>query len=77
MNIRSTKEMQVYLINIRRNLCKFFDLTVEIEYLINNIIDYFLSNLNIIYHTKDSTFHVDEFDNMLLNYVYLQRNCSS
>ena len=68
--------MQVYLINIRHNLWKFYDSTVEIEYLITNIIIYILSNLKIIYHTKDSTFHVDEFDNMLLNYVYLQRNWS-
>ena len=68
--------MQVYLINIRRNLCKFYDSTFEIEYLITNIIIYILSNLKIIYHTEDSTFHVDEFDNMLLNYVYLQRNWS-
>ena len=68
--------MQVYLINIRRNLCKFYDSTVEIEYLITNVIIYILSNLKIIYHTEDSTFHVDEFDNILLNDVYLQRNCS-
>ena len=68
--------MQVSLINIRRSLCKFYDSTVEIEYSITNIINYFLSNLKIIYHTEDSTFHVDEFDNMLLNYVYLQRICS-
>ena len=70
--------MQVYLINIRRNLFNsFYDSTVEIEYLITNNINYFLSNLKIIYHTEDSTFHVDEFDNMLLNCVYLQRNCSN
>ena len=68
--------MPVYLINIRLNLCKFYDSTVEIEYLVTNIINYFLSNLKIIYHTEDSTFEVDEFDNMLLNYVYFQRNCS-
>ena len=68
--------MQVYLINVNRNLCKFYDSTVEIEYLITNIINYFLSNLKIIYHTEDSTIYVDEFDNMLLNYVYLQGNCS-
>ena len=68
--------MQVYLINIRRNLCKFYNSTVEIEYLITNIINYFLSNLKIIYHTEDSTFDVDELDNMLVNYVYLQRNFS-
>ena len=37
--------MQVYLISIRRNLCKFYDSTVEIEYLITNIIIYFLSNV--------------------------------
>ena len=60
--------MQVYLINIRRNLCKFYDSTVEIVYLIINIIIYFLSNLKTIYHTEESTIHVDEFDNMLLNY---------
>ena len=68
--------MQVYLINILRNLCKFYNSTVEIEYLITNIVIYILSNLKTIYHTEDSTFHVDEFDNMLLNYVYLQRNCN-
>ena len=68
--------MQVYLTNIRRNLCKFYNSTVEIEYLFTNIINYFLSNLKIIYHTEHSTFHIDEFDNMLLNYVYLQKNCS-
>ena len=68
--------MQVYLIIIRSNLCKFYDSTVEIEYLITNIIIYFLSNLKTIYYTEDSTFHVDEFYNMLLNCVYLQRNCS-
>ena len=68
--------MQVYLINIRRNLCKFYDSTVKIEYLITNIIIYFLSNLKVIYHIEDSTFHVNEFYNMLLNYVYLQRNCT-
>ena len=54
--------MQVYLINICLNLCKFYNSTVEIEYLITNIIIYFLSNLKIIYHTEDSTFHVDEFN---------------
>ena len=54
--------MQVYLINVRRNLCKFYDSTVEIEYLITDIINYFLSNLKIFYHTEDSTFHVDKFD---------------
>ena len=43
--------MQVYLINIRRNLCKFYDSIVEIEYLITNIINYFSSNIKIIYHT--------------------------
>ena len=68
--------MQVYLINVLNNLCKIYDSTVEIEYLITNSINYFLLNLRIIYHTKDSTFYADEFDNMLLNYVYLQRNCS-
>ena len=68
--------MQIYLITICRNLCKFYDSTVEIEYLITNIEIYFLSNLKIIYHSEDSIFHVDEFDNMLLNYMYLQRNCS-
>ena len=56
--------MQVYLINIRRNLCKFYDSTVEIEYLITDIINYFSSNLKIIYHTEESTFHVDKFDNV-------------
>ena len=66
--------MQVSLINICRNLCKFYDSTVEIEYLITNIIIYILSTLKIIYHTEDSTFHVNEFNNMLLNDVYLQRN---
>ena len=68
--------MQVYLKNVLNNLCKIYDSTVEIEYLITNSINYFLLNLRIIYHTKDSTFYADEFDNMLLNYVYLQRNCS-
>ena len=68
--------MHVFLINICRKLCKFYNSTVEIEYLITNIINHFSSNLKIIYHTEDSTFHVDEFDNMLLNYVYLQKNCS-
>ena len=67
--------MQVYLINIHCNLCKFYGSTVEIENLIANIINYILSNFKIVYHTEDSTFHVDEFD-MLLNYVQLQRNCS-
>ena len=52
--------MQVCFINIRRNLCKFYDSTVEIEYIIN----YFSSNLKTNYHTVDSTFHVDEFDNV-------------
>ena len=56
--------MQVYLINIRRNICKFYDSTVEIEYLITDIINYFSSNLKIIYHTEDSIFHVDEFANV-------------
>ena len=68
--------MQGYLINILCKLCKFYDSTVEIEYLITDTIIYFLSNLKIIYHNEDSSFHVDEFDNMLLNYIYLQRNCS-
>ena len=70
-NIRKTKEIQVYLMSSRRNLCKFYDSTVEKEakYLITNIIMYFLSNLKVIYHTEDSTFYVDEFDNILLNYV--------
>ena len=68
--------MQVYLINTLRSLCKIYDSTFEIEYLITNIIIYILSNLKIIYHTEDSTFLVDEFDNMSLNYVYLQRNWS-
>ena len=45
--------MLVYLINIRRNLCKFYDSTVEIEYLVTNIVIYFFSNLKIIYHTED------------------------
>ena len=43
MNIRSTKEMQVYLINIRHNLCKFYNSTVKIEYIITNTIIYILS----------------------------------
>ena len=68
--------MQVYLINIRRNLYKFYDSTVEIKNLITNIKIYILSNLKVIYYTEDSTFHVNEFDSMLLIYVYLQRNWS-
>ena len=71
MNIKSTKEMQVYLINVRRNLCRLYDSTVEIEYLITNIIIYILSNLKITYHTEESTFHVDELDSMLLNCAYV------
>ena len=61
--------MQVYLINDRRKLCKFYTSTVETEYLITNFIIYFSSNLKIIYYTEHSTYHVDEFDNMLLNCV--------
>ena len=64
--------------NSRRNLCKFYDSTVEKDskYLINNIIMYFLSTLKIIYHTEDSTFYVNEFDNILLNYVNLHKSNS-
>ena len=55
-----------------------YNSTVEIDakYLINNIITYFLSNLKIICHTGNSTFHIHEFDNILLNYVYLRKNCN-
>ena len=39
-NIRRTKEIQVYLMNSRRSLCKFYDSTVEkdTKYLISNIV---------------------------------------
>ena len=59
--------------NSCHNLCNIYDSTDEIntKYLITNIIIYFLSNLEIIYHTEDSTFHVNEFDDMLLSYVFL------
>ena len=64
--------------NCRRNLCKFNNSTVEkdAKYLITNIIMYYLSNLKVIYHTEDTIFYVDEFDNILLNYLYPPKNCS-
>ena len=37
--------MQVYLINVRRNLCKFYDSTVEIEYLITDTTKLFFIKL--------------------------------
>ena len=36
----------------------------------------FLSNLKVIYHIEDSTYYVNEFDNILLNNVHLRKNYS-
>ena len=62
----------------RRSLCKFYKSTVEkdAKFLITITIMYFLSNSKMIYHTEDSTFYVDEFDSILLNYVHFRKNCS-
>ena len=52
--------------NYRRNLCKFYDSTVEkgAKFLITNTIMYFISILKIIYHTEDSILYVDNISAM-------------
>ena len=73
-NIRRTKEIQIYLMNSCRNLCKFYDSTVkkDVKYLITNIV-FFIKFKGYLSYLR-LQLYVDEFDNILLNYVYLRRN---